>query len=138
LQQIAPREVPTAWREGILTTARSAAHQTNEQPVTKHNIITFLGDLLAHSSLRQRTALGGMAAVWIVILALNLATNASQSPRVAQTKPQPLTPETIEVLKQQRLLYAELVDPAKRMLVQPPAPALPGPRSQRREETFTV
>jgi hypothetical protein len=103
-----------------------------------HAFLSVVSQWLSNPMLRQRTALAGLATAWLVIGALNLATKASQSPTVAQGKPQPLTPETLQVLQQQRRLYAELASPVQPARIHPSAPALPGPRSQRREESFTV
>ena len=71
----------------------------------------------------------GLAATWLVILALNLDTaHPRQSAAAGSATPRP---EVWAVLREQRQLLAQLLD-----LPEPPAPALPQParpRSERRE-----
>ena len=131
------REIPTAWREEILTTAQNAAasphaprttHQEFGLSTLIHQLSTFLRP--------QRAAWAGLGAAWAIIIALHLAT--VESPKTTFTTAAPVTPETLQVLKQQRLLYAELVgrpetQPKDRLKI-----SVPGPRSQRRDETATV
>ena len=74
----------------------------------------------------------GLAAVWLVLLTLQLASR--DSAEVAARKTPPPSPEVLMVLRQQQLLLAELVErPAPRAADRPKtAPARP--RSQRQEE----
>ncbi len=118
--------------------AQDAKKLPAKRPAMPPTFLSVVSQWLSNPMLRQRTALAGLATAWLVIGALNFATKASQSPTVAQGKPQPLTPEALQVLKQQRRLYAELTAPVQPTRIHPPAPALPGPRSQRREDSFTV
>ncbi len=79
-----------------------------------------------------RRTWAGLAAVWVVLLTLQLA---SRDPaEVAARKTPPPSPEVLMVLRQQQLLLAELVErPAPRAADRPKsAPARP--RSQRPEE----
>lgn len=79
-----------------------------------------------------RRTWAGLAAVWLVLLTLQLASR--DSAEVAARKTPPPSPEMLMVLRQQRLLLAELVErPAPRVADQPKStPARP--RSQRQEE----
>ena len=79
-----------------------------------------------------RRTWAGLAAVWLVLLTLQLA---SRDPaEVAARSTPPPSPEVLMVLRQQQLLLAELVErPAPRAADRPKtAPARP--RSQRQEE----
>jgi hypothetical protein len=142
LQQVTPREIPSAWREEILAADRAHSSRRREAqtsvPASRPGLIADFIYRLSRLSRPHRAAWAALATSWVIILALHVATKASQSPTVAQGKPQPLTPETLQVLKQQRLLYAELAAPVTPAPPHPVTPALPGPRSQRREDTFTV
>ena len=57
----------------------------------------------------QRIVRAGLATAWVVIATLNLATRETSKPASISNTTAPTTPETLQALKQQRLLYAELV-----------------------------
>lgn len=71
----------------------------------------------------------GMAAVWLVLLALNLATN--ERPKMARHKTTPPSPELMAALREQRRLMLQTLEP----IAPPPAlhPKIPGPRSEQRQ-----
>ena len=78
-----------------------------------------------------RVAWAGLAAVWLVILGLNVATHETvpatpSSPR-AETK---RSPETLQALREQKRLFAELVGSLKEMDADVPR-FVPRPRSER-------
>ncbi len=81
----------------------------------------------------------GLAAVWVVILALNLAAGGGDSgPKMAQTKMTPPTPEVAEALREQKQLMAELLG-QNTPLPAEPQPKIPGRRGElRREETIVI
>ncbi|MEK7677460.1 MAG: hypothetical protein AAB676_16660, partial [Verrucomicrobiota bacterium] len=76
----------------------------------------------------RRTWLG-LAAIWLVLLALNLATN--ERPKVASHKMPPPDPELMAALREQRRLMLQALEP----IAPPPAlhPKIPGPRSEQRQ-----
>ncbi|HXE41742.1 MAG TPA: hypothetical protein VN516_01865, partial [Candidatus Baltobacteraceae bacterium] len=80
-------------------------------------------------------AWAGLAAVWVFIFVLNFSTR-EQSPVVARKTSSP-SPEMMAELKQQKLMFAQLIgandlQPADRQKF------LPLPRSERRFEIVTV
>lgn len=142
LQQQAQRRIPAAWREEILTNAQSAAASTHASRTTHHGLgLSTLIHQLSTLLRPQRAAWCGIAAAWVVILALNIATRDGDSSLHKTSSPSlsaDTSSDTSEYLKQQRLLMAELIgDPKKTTLVRPKPPQS-GHRSQRREEIETV
>jgi hypothetical protein len=84
--------------------------------------------------LPYRRVWAGLAAVWLVILGVNLATVTETRP-VTLAKMPPPSPEALTVLREQKQMMAQLLGP----LASPPAlPGIPGPRSERREESFAA
>ena len=123
------REIPGEWRAEILSTARAAT------PVRTFVLSTIIHQLSAGFRLHPR-AWAGLAAVWVVILALHLA--ASDPSKVTTWNTPPPSPEMLMVLHQQKLLLAELVERPEPRAAEPPK-ALPlRPRSDRYYKTFTA
>lgn len=79
----------------------------------------------------SRVAWAGLAAVWLVILGLNFAARETVAPVPsalrAETK---RSPETLQALREQKRLFAELVGPLKEMDADLPR-FVPRPRSER-------
>ncbi len=80
-------------------------------------------------------AWAGLAAVWILIFALKIATH-DQSHAFAKKSPVP--PEAIAELRQQQLLFAELIGWREPVDPEPPKSNSPKPRSERRCEMTLV
>ena len=135
LQRQAPREIPASWREGILRTARNSTPSANPP---HHGLFATVRHFLSNLRPPQRAAWGSLAAIWIVILALNISARddspRSQSSRSAAS----VSPDTLEALKEQQLLLAELVGRPEPRKVDHRKPAAPGPRSQRREDSVNA
>lgn len=128
------KQLPPGWRGEILSAVRQAATSRPPAPAPRHNLFSALLAPLAALSRPQRFAGAGLAAAWLVIISLNLAARDDTPRPVAQTRVAPVTPETLQALRQQRRLYAELMGrPEPREAAQPKT-APPGPRSQRRDE----
>ncbi|HWF20206.1 MAG TPA: hypothetical protein VG754_13135, partial [Verrucomicrobiae bacterium] len=75
----------------------------------------------------------GIAAVWLGILALNLAAGGTPQPGssgMTATK----NPEVVTALLEQKKLLAQLLEPV--MTSTPPSSKPPGPRSEQRQELF--
>lgn len=83
-----------------------------------------------------RRTWAGLAAVWLVLLTLQLA---SRDPaEVAARKTPPPSPEVLLVLRQQQLLLAELVERSAPRVADQPKSTPARPRSQRHEEMWTA
>ncbi len=136
LQQTAPREIPAAWREEILNVARRAETSRHPSPGSRPGLLATLIQQLAATFRPHRAAWTGLAAAWLVILAMNLT--AQDSSTFTATSSSIPSAETMQALKQQRLLFAELVEHSAPRLTPTIPVAPPGPRSQRREEITTV
>ena len=129
------REIPGTWREGILDKAQESAASVQTGRTPRPELFYLIQTLFFRP---QRIAWAGLAAAWVVIITLNLATGETSKTISMTIATAPATPETLQVLKQQRLLYAELVGrpelrPMDRLKIN-----IPGPRSQRREEIANV
>jgi hypothetical protein len=74
-------------------------------------------------------AWAGVAALWVVIVGLKLAT--PEAPQVVVQKA-PAASEVLAGVRQQKLLFAELVGVAKKRAAVPTTAATPQPRSDRR------
>ncbi len=109
------RPIPTGWRAKILSTACAAT------PVRTSVLSTIIHQLSAGFRLHPQ-AWAGLAAVWVVILTLQLA---SRDPtEVAARITPPPSPEMLMVLRQQQRLLAELIEP-------------PAPRAADRSKSFS-
>lgn len=124
------KHVPSGWREQILAQARAV-----NQPA--HDTQPAFGFLL--SAFWKKTiwphpkAWAGLGAAWLVILGLNFASRDS-IPRNEARLEIPPGSEMRRLLRQQELLFAELIErPAPREAEQP-KPVAPGPHSRRHEE----
>ena len=135
LQCQAPRQIPAAWREEILAKAQESVASVQTACTPRPALFYLIQTLFSRP---QRIAWAGLAAAWVVIITLRLVTGETSKPTSMTIAIGPATPETLRALKQQRLLYAELVGSPELGQMGRLKISIPGPRSQRREETATV
>lgn len=138
LQRQPVRPVPSAWREEILGAARQAAPRVHTRREASSDWLVTIRQVLSFLFRPQRAGWTGLAAVWVVIIALHLAARDDSAPAPAMQAANITSPETLRALRQQRLLLTELVG---RPEDHPPTrqhSAPPGPRSQRRETAVAV
>ena len=90
-------------------TAESVAGSRHSPPVTRPSWLSTLNSQLSTILWPHPNAWAGLAAVWILILAVDFSTR-DQSPVVAE-KSAPPSSEVIVELKQQQRLLAELMGP---------------------------
>jgi hypothetical protein len=132
LQRLAPAKLPPSWRDEILEAARATAASPRPS-ATAPRLPASLGSRLAAWLWPHPTAWAGLAALWLLIAGLNLATR--EPSRLAVSRPaRPPSPEMRELLKQQEQMFAELVGPMEKPEADRPRPAAPQPRSQRRPD----
>jgi hypothetical protein len=94
------KQIPAEWRAEILSAARAAQPSRHLSPSTCHAWLSTI--FWPHPK-----AWAGLAAIWILIFAVNFSMRDT-SPRVAE-KSAPPSPEVMVELKKQQLLFAELV-----------------------------
>jgi hypothetical protein len=119
LQEQPLRPVPGHWRSQILEAARQSVREESSDDWNK---VTFLHRLFWPNP----QAWGALAAIWVVVFALNFA-GADPEPKLAAS-PAPST-ETMLALKEQRQLRAELLSAANDVPVAEP-PKLSAPHSR--------
>ena len=154
LQRQTLRAVPREWRAEILARANAAARASKQREGDsslgaglnssrrRQWASTVSGYLSLVTSAATRMgreliwpnprAWAGLAAVWIVIFALKLSTE--NEGRIAGNKSS-ATPEVIAELRQQKLLFAELIGEVEVRDAKPPKRSPPRPRSERSGET---
>jgi hypothetical protein len=123
------RQVPQEWRADILAAARAAQPLRHLSPVTRHSWLSTLNSQLSTLFWPHPKAWAGLAAVWIVIFAVNFSMRETSS-QVAE-KSTPPSPEVIVELKKQQLLFAELVGQVQLQDADRQKLFVPKPRSER-------
>jgi hypothetical protein len=147
LQRQPLRQVPGEWREEILSAARQASLPQHASRITSTlrsaatedghhahpspSLLSTLNHQLSTILWPHPAAWAGLAAVWVVILGINLTTrDASQA--VAKHA-SPVSPEVFMAFQEQERLLNELIGPRETPVAERPKPVLPRPRSERRQ-----
>jgi len=109
LQRQPVRQLPADWRAEILAAAQAAEaipHAATPPPRS-----SWLQQQLTAFFWPHPKAWAGLAAAWILILALHLAMNDTEKHPVLANQNLTPRPEVIVELKQQQKLFAELMGP---------------------------
>ena len=130
LRSQALRGIPEHWRAEILSKACTAARP---EP-SEHGGWAIWRRALVNALWPCPKAWAGLAAIWLVILGVNVATQ-DKSKTVAQHTIQSSTVQLMAWKERERLL-TELIGPADTTAAVPRKPAGPGPRSERRDEVL--
>jgi len=136
LQSQPMRQVPPEWRDQILAAARqAAAAQPVPRPAPRAHAFSALLSAINHqlSNLLwpHPAAWAGLAAVWLMILGLDLATHDAAQ-RIARRGSRP-SPQVFMAFQEQQRLLTELIGPREAPVAEQPKLA-PPPRSERRRE----
>jgi hypothetical protein len=123
LQRQSLRQVPSEWRGEILSAARAAIPRPS---TLDSRPCPWWRELLWPCP----QAWVGLAAVWVLILALNFMTRDEPKALAKQDLP-PSSPQLLAVLEEQRRLFAELVGSPEIGDAVRPKPPVPKPRSER-------
>lgn len=125
------RQISLAWRGEILAAARDAQAACHPSPATRHNWLGTFNQQLSTIFWPHPKAWAGLAAVWMVIFAVQFSLR-DESPRRAE-KSSPLSPEVLVELRQQQLMLAELIGSRETQDADRPRNAAPKPRGARTE-----
>ena len=136
LQRQPLKAIPAEWRGEILTAAdevgtarRAVRGRLGEASLP--NWFSTLNAQLSTLLWPHPKAWAGLAAIWILILAVNFSMR-DQSQVLAE-KSSPPSPEVIVELRQQQRLLAELIGPRDTGDADRSKPLVPQPRSERVE-----
>lgn len=132
LQRVAPRDLPSGWREEILTAARQAGTARRSSVATHSNPLRAFMDQLAAVLRPQRVAWATVGMAWLVILLLNGTGGPNSTTAMAASIP---AAQARLAMKQKQFLMVELAGRTETREAVQPRSVVPGPRSQRREAT---
>jgi hypothetical protein len=120
------RQIPAEWRAGILSAAESVvgmAKQSEDSPTV--NPISWWRELFwPHPK-----AWAGLTTIWVFIFVVDFSMR-DKSPVIAE-KISPPSPEVVAELRQQKLLFAELIGSTETLVADRQKLFLPRPRSER-------
>ena len=129
LQRQPLRQIPGDWRGEILSAAKRAS-----RPAPGASLLSTFNHQLSTILWPHPKAWAGLAAAWILILAVDLSTH--DTTRVVAEKAAPPSPEVVAELKQQQRMLAELIGANQPREADLPS-FLPLPRSERVEILMT-
>jgi hypothetical protein len=134
LQQQPMRPVPAEWRSEILGASENAHRQPATRKPSSH--LPALKAQLSAILWPCPQAWAGLGMVWLMILAVNFATQEKDE-QIAQTTSR-LSPETIMALREQKRELAKLIEPFNAQPGEPPKTNPSQPRSERRISVVAV
>jgi hypothetical protein len=123
------RRVPAEWRAEILVAAHDAKPFQHVTRNTQHGFLSVLHSQLATILWPCPKAWAGLAAIWILILAVDFS-DRDRSRGVAENSAPP-PPEMMAELKQQQRLLAELIGTRESSDADQSKPVAPRPHTER-------
>ena len=130
LQRVPQRPVPAAWRAEILSAARKERLACDSSGAAHASVLGTLNSLLSKVLWPNPKAWAGLAAVWLVILGINLTTRDGSQAVAKQASP--LSPQMFMAFQEQERMLSELIGPREAPVVERPKPTQPRPRSELR------
>jgi hypothetical protein len=127
LQGLPLRKIPTQWREEILQGA-TATRPSTVKP--RGSFISTLRHQLSTSLWLNPKAWAGLAAVWVVVFALQFSSRGHS--RMIATAPAPQPSTLLMTLKDQQQTLVELMGNSQPEDADQPRRFSPRPRSERR------
>jgi hypothetical protein len=131
------RQIPQEWRQEILSAARQVSVPDHASRITHHappsrSLLSTLHYQLSTLLWPHPVAWAGLAAVWLVILGMNLTTRDVST--TAAKHASPLSPQVFLAFQEQERLLAELLGPRETPVAERPKPDPARPRSEQRRE----
>jgi hypothetical protein len=124
-----PKEIPAAWRAEILAVACDARVARQPSAVVRRFWLATFNEQLSTIFWPHPKAWAGLAAVWVLILVLNLSLRDGTPAQLAE-KASPPSPEMIAELRKQQRLFAELMGPRDGTVADRSKTFVPRPRSE--------
>ena len=121
----------------VVAAAKSASRPRTAILDSRPSFLSALNAQLATLLWPSPRAWARLAAVWLVMLAVNFSTRDRASALAARSLGPP-SPVTVRVLKQQEQLLAELVERDETRGADRPKAVPPRPRTERRNELLTT
>ena len=129
------RQMPGEWRAEILSAARRASLPQHAPRSTLHalpsaSLLSTLHHQLSTLLWPHPVAWTGLAAVWVLILGINLTTRDAST--MIAKHASPASPQIFMAFQEQEQLLSELFGPGETPVAEQPKPRLPRPRSEGR------
>jgi hypothetical protein len=129
------KPIPSAWRDEILSAARTASPRPSTLD-PRPSVLSTIRHQLSALFWPHPKAWAGLAAVWLAIFAVNFTTADKATVAAGNIPPTPA--DTLKGWRYQEQLLAELNDGLEPREAKRPKAVPPRPHSQRREEIFTA
>jgi hypothetical protein len=135
IKQRPVRSLPPEWRAEILGAAKAAAQAA---PEPRQSIFATIREQLSVFLWPHPRAWAGIAAVWLVIIALRMMEPGAPVQETAEKRP--VRQAAVMALTEERRELAQLLGDfhSVQMVLPPPQPMQPRPRSERRENVAAV
>jgi hypothetical protein len=122
------RKVPAGWRAEILRAAQFKSYPA--RGFLREPALPWWRAILWPSP----QAWAGIAAVWLVILTLQLT--SAERAKTASLKSVPASRQVLELLQEQQSLLADLINSSA--AVESPKPSLPRPRGEKKSQNTSA
>jgi len=133
LQNQPLRQIPTEWRAEILQSAASSPHPSRTM---RRSVLSTINHQLSAVLWFNPKAWAGLAAIWVVIFALQFKSQNNSPMVAAASAPRPST--ILMSLKDQQQTLAELMGNNQPNDADQTHRAAPKPHSERRRETVLI